>query len=204
MKIFFDLDGTLIDSKDRLYRLFKHLVPSSDLTFEQYWHYKRNKIDHKEILETKYSFAEKDIVSFQKNWMDMIEMPEWLEFDKPFNGVTNFLEALKKDNELYLVTARQLETNVLTQLSNFGWSSIFTRVFVTHQKAEKIELIKNVLATCSTDWFIGDTGKDIETGKGLGMQTAAVLSGFLSQEKLMEYKPDLIIDAVIHFKPLKD
>lgn len=202
MKIIFDLDGTLIDSRERLYCLFQHLVPASDLTFEAYWDYKRNKIDHRKILETRYLFSEHDIVSFQKNWMDKIELPEWLAFDKPFKGVTAYLMELKKQYELYLVTARQFESSVLIQLANFGWTSIFTKVLVTAQKTEKIDLIKNALATNSADWFVGDTGKDIETGKSLGMQTAAVLSGFLNREKLMEYRPDLIINTVIDFKPI--
>lgn len=203
MKIFFDLDGTLIDSRDRLYRLFQHLVPSSNLTFEDYWNYKRNKIDHKKILGTRYFFSEKDILSFQKNWLDIIELPEWLAFDKPFEGVTNFLKELKPEHELYLVTARQSKINVAMQLADFGWTNIFTKSFVTQQKAEKISLIENVIATSANDWFIGDTGKDIETGKSLGIKTAAVLSGFLNKEKLMEYEPDLIIDTVIDFRTVK-
>ena len=201
MKIFFDLDGTLIDSRERLHALFQHLVPASDLTFEAYWNYKRNKIDHKKILETKYFYSEQDIVNFQKNWMDKIELSEWLSFDKPFKGITAYLVELKRQHDLYLVTARQFEKNVLTQLVNFGWINIFTKVLVTAQKTEKIDLINNVLATNSSDWFVGDTGKDIETGKSLGMQTAAVLSGFLNREKIMEYNPDLIINSVTDFKP---
>ena len=43
MKIFFDLDGTLIDSKLRMYNLFQELVPQSNLTFVEYWEYKKNK-----------------------------------------------------------------------------------------------------------------------------------------------------------------
>ena len=203
MKIIFDLDGTLIDSRERLYYLFQHLVPASDLTFEAYWNFKRNKIDHRKILETRYLFSEHDIVSFQKNWMDKIELPEWLAFDKPFKGITAYLMELKKQHDLYLVTARQYEASVLVQLAEFGWTNIFTKVLVTAQKTEKINLINNAIATNLADWFVGDTGKDIETGKSLGMQTAAVLSGFLNREKLMEYNPDLIINCVTDFKPLK-
>ena len=201
MKIIFDLDGTLIDSRERLYSLFQHLVPASDLTFEAYWIYKRNKIDHRKILETRYLFSEHAIVSFQKNWMDKIELPEWLAFDKPFEGITAYLLELKRQHELYLVTARQFESGVLIQLANFGWTNIFTKILVTAQKMEKIDLINNVIATNLADWFVGDTGKDIETGKSMGIQTAAVLSGFLNREKLMEYNPDLIINSVTDFKP---
>lgn len=203
MKIIFDLDGTLIDSKERLYSLFQHLVPASDLTFEAYWNYKRNKIDHRKILETRYLFSEQDIISFQKKWMDMIELPGWLAFDKAFKGVTAYLMELKKQHDLYLVTARQFETSVLMQLTDFGWIGIFTKVLVTQQKTEKIDLINNAIDINSSDWFVGDTGKDIETGNTLGMQTAAVLSGFLNKEKLVEYNPDLIINSVIDFKPVK-
>ena len=46
MNIFFDLDGTLIDSKLRLYSLFQKLVPESILTYDEYWKYKMNKISH--------------------------------------------------------------------------------------------------------------------------------------------------------------
>lgn len=201
MKIFFDLDGTLIDSKERLYRLFQYLVPASSLTFDEYWRLKKNKIDHRKILQTNFLFSEQEVVSFSKNWMKLIESPEWIELDQPFKGVTALLQELKRENELYLVTARQFEPIVLTQLFNFEWSTMFTGVFVTQQKVEKIELLKDIIVTKYADWFIGDTGKDIETGKRLGMKTAAVLSGFLSEEILMEYKPDLIIDSVINFKP---
>jgi phosphoglycolate phosphatase len=204
MKIIFDLDGTLIDSRERLYRLFQHLVPASALTFDEYWNDKRNKIDHRTILENKFAFSEQDIALFQKNWMDQVELPEWLSFDKPFKGVTEYLSELRKQHELYLVTARQFETSVLMQLADYGWANIFTKIFVTAQKTEKTDLIKNALATGAADWFVGDTGKDIETGKSLGMQTAAVLSGFLNREILMQYEPDLIVDTVIDFNPAKD
>lgn len=75
------------------------------------------------------------------------------------------LKELIPEHELYLVTARQSEAKVAMQLSDFGWTNVFSRTFVTQQKIEKHSLIKNIIATSPTDWFIGDTGKDIETGK---------------------------------------
>jgi phosphoglycolate phosphatase len=204
MKIFFDLDGTLIDSKERLYRLFQHLVPASTLTFDEYWDKKKNKIDHSKILKNNFSFSEEDITRFQKNWMEQIELPKWLAFDKPFEGVTEYLVDLKKQHDLYLVTARQFENRVFMQLADYGWTDIFVKVFVTAQKMEKVDLVKNAVITDTTDWFVGDTGKDIEAGKSLGLQTAAVLSGFLNREKLIEYKPSIIINNIINFNPIKN
>jgi len=50
------------------------------------------------------------------------------------------------------------------------------------------------------DWFVGDTGHDIIAGKKLGIKTAAVLTGFLSKEKIEEYEPDIILTSVLNFK----
>ena len=44
MKIFFDLDGTLINSKMRLYSLFQELVSASNLSFDEYWNLKKKKL----------------------------------------------------------------------------------------------------------------------------------------------------------------
>jgi phosphoglycolate phosphatase len=204
MKIFFDLDGTLIDSRQRLYQLFQHLVPASILSFDVYWNYKRNKISHKDILLQQYKYTKEQIAFFEEAWMKKIELAEWLALDKPFEGVADFLGELQKKHQLFLVTARQSEKMAIQQIEQFGWNQIFEKIFVTGQKKEKYELISSREAVSNHDWFVGDTGKDIQTGKQLGAKTAAVLSGFLNREKLLEYEPDVIIDNIIDFKPEKN
>ena len=191
MNIFFDLDGTLIDSKDRLYQLFQHLVPQSGLTYDKYWQLKQNKISHKQILAGQFNYTNEEFATFEANWMARIELKEWLALDKPFNGVGAYLKKLAKQHTLYLVTSRQSEENTLKQITGYGWTPLFKQLLVTKQKIEKAELLKEIEIDAN-DWFVGDTGKDIQTGKKLGIKTAAVLSGFLNKEKLGEYKPDVI------------
>jgi phosphoglycolate phosphatase len=94
MNIIFDLDGTLIDSKPRLYNLFQFLVPESTFTFEEYWSLKKSKINHKEILISKLLYSEVQFNKFEKLWLEYIELENWLNFDTPFNGVTNFLKSI--------------------------------------------------------------------------------------------------------------
>ncbi len=200
MNLFIDLDGTLIDSKLRLYRLFQYLVIDSEMSYEEYWELKRNKIDHKEILKSKFNYTYDQYISFQNKWMTEIELKKWLDLDVPFIGVTRFLEEMSKKNSLYIVTARQSSKNTLDQLNFFNWGNYFTSIFITEQKHSKVNLVRNNISVTSEDWFIGDTGKDIETGKKLGIKTAAVLSGFLNEKQLIYYKPDIIIDNIINFK----
>lgn len=197
MNIFFDLDGTLIDSRKRLYNLFQHLVPESGYNFDEYWNLKRNKISHKEILAKEFKYSAEEIKKFENDWMVRIELDEWLEFDRPFIGISDYLLKLSENYKLFVVTARQSKTTALKQINHFGWINIFEDIFVTEQKKEKYDLIIERVGITKNDWFVGDTGKDIQTGKLLGVNTAAVLSGFLSRVSLTEYMPDIIVDDVM-------
>lgn len=202
MAIFFDLDGTLIDSKLRLYRLFQELVSQSKFTFDEYWSLKQNKINHAAVLKNYFDYDSKDIYLFEQNWLLQIESDEYLQYDKPFSGVTNYLLSLKERKfELYLVTARQFKVKVLSQIDLFGWSEIFTDILVTEQRSTKTDLIKSLLHCESNDWIVGDTGADILIGKSLGIKTACVLSGFLNELVLKEYDPDIMLSSVLDFNP---
>jgi phosphoglycolate phosphatase len=196
MKIFFDLDGTLLDSKQRLYELFQILVPQSIFTFETYWDLKQDKVSHRELLTKYFGYTESEISKFTSEWMDLIESSEWLERDTLFCGVKPFLDKLKEKSELYVVTARQFEDRTINQIENLGLNNIFTDVLVTLQKNEKSDLIKKYTSVTAKDWIVGDTGNDVLTGKELGLSTAAVLSGFLSKKHLLTYSPDIIVDKV--------
>lgn len=194
MKLIFDLDGTLIDSTLRLYKLFQSLVPNSKLTYDEYWELKRNKINHKEILTSKFNYTTEAYELFEKEWMIEIEKTQWLALDKPFEGVTQMLIDLSQYHKLFLVTARQSEEAALHQIKSFGWELFFNKILVTRQKFNKFVLIKNSIQVDQNDYLIGDTGKDIETGKMLGIKTIAVLSGFLNKSKLLPYGADYIVN----------
>ncbi len=205
MNIVFDLDGTLINSKLRLYRLFQHLAPSSTLTYDQYWAFKKNKISNEEILEIELGYDNAMIGEFVANWMSLIESKPYLELDRSFDGVYETLEKLQELGDLYVCTARQLRQPVLEQLSDLNFLQFFKRVLVTEQKVKKESLIANyVVGLSCQDWFVGDTGGDIQVGKFLNMRTCAVLSGFLSAESLKRYNPELIIESVADFYNCKD
>lgn len=201
MNIFFDLDGTILDSRERLFRLFQHLTGHKEFSFDEYWDFKRSKINHATILTRKFGYSKEQISDFEKQWMELIEQPEWLSFDKPFKGVKEYLIKLKDKHTLYIVTARQSEDAAKRQIEDEGMSYIFREILVTYQKTDKATLIRSVIPQLSPkDWMIGDTGKDIETGKELGIRTAAVLSGFLNKTMLEPYHPDIIADCVTHLK----
>ncbi len=196
MNYFLDLDGTLIDSKQRLYKLFCYLNPTIHISYEDYWELKKSKVSHRDILTKKFGYSETQFLLFQKLWMSEIEKVKWLNFDQPFEKIEQLLNILSKDNSVFLVTSRQFESRVINQLDNFGWLSYFKKILVTRQKIEKFQLIIKNAKVSPEDYIIGDTGKDIETGKKLGINTIAVLSGFLNEKSLLEYNPNHIFGNI--------
>ena len=199
VNLIFDLDGTLIDARQRLYRLFQQLVPSSKLTQESYWDLKRDKISNETILKNQFGFEAAAIARFVADWMVGIEAPEFLAYDTNFPGMYETLCRLSKQTRLHVCTARQHRRLAIDQIDRLGLLPFFDNVMVTEQSKSKEELIASISSLGPEDWIIGDTGKDIQAGQALGIKTCAVLSGFLSGKSLESYCPDLILPAVTDF-----
>lgn len=197
-RVFFDFDGTLVDSKPRLYRLFSDLVADHGLSFEEYWEMKRSQIGHEIILSSTLGRTAEQVQKFQMEWMRLIEETEYLALDSPFPGVERMLRDLKNNGmSIHLVTARQFEDQADWQLQRLGWASLFDSVMVTGQRAEKEALIRATVGSLSlNDIMIGDTGKDIQCGNSLGLITVAVLSGFRSRKAIEAYLPDYVFESV--------
>ncbi len=200
MNIIFDLDGTLIDSKKRLFTLFDDLSPYSKLSYSEYWTLKKNKISNQEILVEYFNYTEKEVENFVTEWMLKIETPYYLNFDKAIQGVQSKIKEMCKSYDLFVCTARQSKQAVFRQLEKINLTGCFREILVTEQKYSKELLISEHVHTLSPcDWMIGDTGYDIQVGKALNIKTCAVTSGFLSRARLLEYMPDEIIESITQF-----
>ena len=197
MNIFFDLDGTLIDSRKRLYKLFNDLTNNKLLSFKDYWELKKLRYSNQWILENYTCFNKINYSEFENLWMQKIESDNYLKFDKTFDFTSTTLQRLKTNNQLFLVTARQDKKQLDKQLINLKIKDFFKTIVVTEQKESKLNLINNLnLQLKKTDLFIGDTGEDIQTAKKLNITSIGVTSGFRSSSILKLYQPDKIIHNI--------
>ena len=202
MNIILDLDGTLIDSKLRLYLLFQTLATGSSLSYEEYWTLKKNKTSNATILSSRLGFDEAQIANFLVQWMSRIETQSFLALDRNFDGIHAALGALQRDADLHVCTARKFRESTMKQLIELNLLEYFQQVLVTeHKYTKKALILANVAHLSSNDWLVGDTGKDIQAGKSLNINTCAVLSGFLDEKVLRGYGPNLILDSVVQFRP---
>lgn len=199
MNLIFDLDGTLIDASDRLYQLFQDVVSESHLTKEEYWKLKRDKVNHKMLLERFFSDINFD--SFNNQWMNLIEDTRYLNLDVNYADTISVLESLAESNRLVLLTARQSKDRLYQELDRLRILRFFETILVTEGKRDKKELLKEAIDAGkiehnSEDMFISDMGKDILIGKNLNYITIGITHGFMNKDRLVEYAPDYIVDEL--------
>ncbi len=201
MKLFCDLDGTLLDVSVRHYKIYVEVTTDfggKPLDKKAYWDLKRSKAKWPEILPASGLKAEV-VDKYLDKFRDKIESPEYLKLDQPFPGVIEVIEELAGMYQCYLVSLRRNANSLRAELEWLGLAPYFTQVLMGHSESDgvdvKVPLIRSVLGT-DIGVIIGDTEADILTGKKLGLTTIAVASGLRTRELLVELQPDHIIDTI--------
>lgn len=201
MKIFCDLDGTLIDVSARHYKVYMDTITElggAPIPKDVYWDLKRRKTKWPVLLEMSGVSPDNE-KDFLDRFIVKIEDPEYLRIDTVLPGVVKALDAFHTLGDCYLVTLRRNRQNVLWELNYLGLTSHFTEILTGHSETDgydvKIELMRKKLGS-SEGVMIGDTEADVISGKELGMQTFAVTSGIRDKEFLLELAPDHIVAGV--------
>jgi len=194
MNIFFDLDGTLIDARMRLYSLFCDLTGQTILDFDNYWELKRSMHDQSWILYNILKYSALQASDFKKSWLENIEEEKYLNFDNLFPFTISTLEGFKEMGfSLYIITARQNKASTLKQLLSMGLTDYFTDCFIAPAPKTKAEEIRLQGITLSeNDVIVGDTLEDVETAKNLNIKSISVLTGFYNMAALLDSNPDYI------------
>lgn len=200
MKIFFDLDGTLIDVSQRHYIVYKQVVEEllgKPLKMKTYWDLKRRKADWKEVLKQSY-INEKLKQQFLDKFILKIESPEYTKKDKLFNSTKDTLDKLS-NYSLYIVSLRRSEEALLNELAFLGIKDKVIKVLSGHTESDgytkKAELISTI-GFNSSDIVVGDTEADILAAKQLGLRSIAVSSGIRTTKLLQATDPDYLITDI--------
>jgi len=202
MTLLLDLDGTLIDSRLRVYQLFVDLLDAeaaggAHIGFDEYWELKRARRSNAWLLVACFGYSAERVAGFTARWMETIEAPRYLALDAKFPWTDASLELLGRQHALYVLTARQDEAAARAQLDTLGLIHRFADVLVTGQKCTKAELVRRRnIALVAGDALVGDTGDDVEAARELGVRSVAVLSGVRDRASLERYRPDHLCESL--------
>ncbi len=193
MKLFFDLDGPILNVTEKYYQSYLKALNSLGgvpLSKAEYWEMKQNKVPNIEILN-KSNLAHK-LNEFQKIRNHWIEHSDMMVEDFVWEDLKPIYRKLSEKYSLVLVTLRENRDQLLRQLENLGIINFFSVILsspaVGNDKWKvKVNLIQKHFKkdTFEDSFFCGDTETDILAAHELKMQSVGVTFGIRST-KLME------------------
>ena len=196
----FDLDGTLIDSIELIFRCYRHAAAThlSEQPPTSVW---------RDGLGTPLREQFRAVTSDA----DLIEtmVVTYREFHNEhhdssvsvYPDVEEVLRGLRRRAKLGVVTSK-LRAGAERGLKLLGLFEFFDVVVtadeVEHPKphSEPVETaIERLGASASRSIFIGDSPHDIASGRGAGVKTAGVLWGPFERDELLKASPDFLLES---------
>jgi phosphoglycolate phosphatase len=191
-QIFLDLDGPLLDGKERHYFCYRTILEKfgfAPIGIDEYWDMKRALLNRRDLLNL--SGAKTIYEEFLVLWLAMIESPAALVFDKVQEGAIDCLRNWKAQGvELVLVTMRKDKSALEGQLALTGLRPFLDTVLVcdhTDGAEGKANAVRNVYYAHNlrknTLW-IGDTEADWGAAQSLGCDVVLLSNGLRNETHL--------------------
>lgn len=195
--IYFDLDGTLVDCRERHYRLYADSCARLGLPAlpnRRYWTLRRQGASSPSLAGDASDPVRRE---FSKLWMERIETAEYLDLDRPLPRARETLRLLRGDHRLVLVTLRHRETELLRQLENTGLKDELDAIVCPNGRpiASKADLLTKERPD-GRAFVVGDSEADIALAKELDAPAICVSTGVRGRRFLEEAGADYVVDRV--------
>ena len=200
--ILFDLDGTIVDSREAYLDAARTAFQATGQDMPE----PRTALEIPKRLEQQLPLSDivkGDLQSFLDVYLKRYYAVT-MEKTKPFPNMQNALTKLSRKARLALITMRFVpKAAVVKELEHFNLAGYFAHVVTamdTHKPKPSPEALIKAVKALDVDIcacvIVGDSVSDVRAGKAAGALTVAVLSGLFSREELAREKPDLIIEGV--------
>ena len=205
MRIFLDLDGTILDISNKYNHLYSSLRNKYGLRDLDYWKIRSSGIGFEKALLSA-GISSGRLSEFRNEWSAAIERDDALKHDLLFEGVWDKLHNLSVGNDIFLCTARANSESLLVQLGRLGIRDVFAELLMTKNAAPKSQTIsdyyaRNSIGRSEDDWLIGDTQSDIQAGQSIGIRTCGVTTGLSTELMLKDAGATKVLDRLTQFTP---
>lgn len=203
--VLFDIDGTLLDTREFVYQAFEHVSEKYKLGVFQ-----REKMDEfiGQSLENCYRkfYPDEDIVklcrahqSFQMDNLGLsVVFPHTIAVLKKLRASGYTIAAITSRWRLTLM--KTLELAGLTDYFDMIVTSDDVKNHKPHPEA-LLKVLKKFHIAPQNAVMVGDTESDILAGKNAGVFTVGVTYGFQG-EKIKNAQPDFLVDDILEVVPL--
>lgn len=202
--VFFDLDGTLTDSKEGIIRSVVHALESlscpipPDAMLHQFL--------GPPLLHsfTQYAgLSEEDAHVAIDRYRERFSTVGLFE-NRVYDGIEPMLQSLTDAGKRLVVATSKPELFSVQILEHFGLAPYFARICgsnMNETRTRKDEVIAYALETCgvtdkSTVVMVGDRNHDVIGAKKNGLFSVGVLYGYGDREELASAGADAVVDTV--------
>ena len=198
--IFFDLDGTLVDSSEGIHNGFVQTFERLGLPVPSD---KKIRTFMGPPLEVtfKEEISEEGADQAVKIYRDYYETKGQLEAHL-YDGIKEVLEYLSQDpNKKIYITTSKNEPTALEMCEYLVITEFFDGIYgATPAAFHKADVLQRAIAENNANKdqsvIVGDTKYDMIGGKTVGIKTLAVTWGFGTNETLLAENPDFVADTV--------
>jgi HAD superfamily hydrolase (TIGR01549 family) len=202
--IFFDLDGTIMDSKEAYLTAMKiallKMGKQKEINDESAAEIPKRLEQNLPIIDLLQGV---DVKRFLEHYLHAYYQATATK-SRPMPGISQVLESLSGRVKVALITMRNVpKERVIEELAGFNLAKYFQCVVTAHDTHEPkpspealVKCAKQLNTTITDCAVVGDSVADIRAGKNAGTKTVAVLSGIFSRQELEREKPDLILESV--------
>lgn len=204
----FDLDGTLVDSSETIYKSTVAALEKLNIKFD----FTKEDLDkrigqHFVDIFNEFNVQVTDFEYFIKIYKSLYF--DFIDDSILYPGVLETMEHLKKnDYKISLLTTKAQDQADLI-IDHFSLRPYFDFVMgrvneIPHKPApEPLLMICEELKVLPIETImVGDTELDIQCGKNAGTRTCGVSYGYRTIMQLEENDPDFIIDSIIELKEM--
>lgn len=200
--IFFDLDGTIIDSSEGIINAFKYAVNCLNLEY-------KSEIEHMigipigEVFDKVYNLRSIEIEKAIKKYREYYT-EKGINENTIYGGIKELLEKLRKSGKKLIIATSK--PTVFTQrilqhyniISYFDFVSGATLDKSRQKKSDVINYAIKNLETIKLDEsiMIGDRAEDIKGAKVNNIKSVGVLYGFGNKEELEDAGADFIANDI--------
>ena len=206
--IIFDLDGTLVDSREDIVNAVNYTLISLGLekkTFEKIVSYIGTGIN--DLLNKSIGLENKDNFSKARKVFKDYYKQHSTDVTRPYPNVIDILEHYKK-KDLFIVTNRRVEMAEVT-VKALDLNKYFKAIVGDDGKGCLKPFacpLDKVIDGSNTDkqkiLMVGDMDIDVLAGKNMDVITCAVTYGIGKREDLVKAKPDFMISDIVELKSL--
>jgi len=197
--ILFDLDGTLTDSKEGLFKSFQHALLHFGIDEQDPENLKRfiGPPAHYAFCEF-YDFSEEDAIKAIEVFRERFSVKGIYE-NKLYPGIFNMLKTLKEHGKKVALATAKPEVFAKTVIKYFDIEQFFDCVVGTsldntdHNKTFILnQVLKKLNADKNTSVMVGDRKFDIEAAKECGIASIGAEYGYAPKNELKNCGADFL------------